>query len=104
MAETETFVFRASLRPTIYRAFEISAAISLYTLAPAIMRFFDLDLDHAFGFSSRPRKAFAILLRCRLRHQPGRAAGRGTGWPSRRRRRRGTGSAPETACPRAGSP
>jgi hypothetical protein len=26
MAETETFVFRASLKPKIYRAFEIAAA------------------------------------------------------------------------------
>ena len=52
MAETETFVFRASLRPKIYRAFEISAASSLYTLAQAIVRFFDFDFDHAFGFYS----------------------------------------------------
>ena len=52
MAETENFVFRASLRPKIYRAFEISAASSLYTLAQAIVRFFDFDFDHAFGFYS----------------------------------------------------
>ena len=52
MAETETFVFRASLKPKIYRAFEISAASSLYTLAQAIVRFFDFDFDHAFGFYS----------------------------------------------------
>jgi len=52
MADTETFVFRASLRPKIYRAFEISAASSLYTLAQAIVRFFDFDFDHAFGFYS----------------------------------------------------
>ena len=53
MAESETFVFRASLRPKIYRAFEISAASSLHTLAQAIVRFFDFDFDHAFGFYSR---------------------------------------------------
>ena len=53
MAETETFVFRASLRPKIYRAFEISAASSLYTLAQAIVRLFDFDFDHAFGFYSK---------------------------------------------------
>ena len=52
MADTETFVFRASLGPKIYRAFEISAASSLYTLAQAIVRFFDFDFDHAFGFYS----------------------------------------------------
>lgn len=52
MAETETFIFRASLKPKIYRDFEISAAGSLYTLAQAIVRFFDFDFDHAFGFYS----------------------------------------------------
>ena len=52
MAETETFIFRASLKPKIYRDFEISSAGSLYTLARAIVRFFDFDFDHAFGFYS----------------------------------------------------
>ena len=50
MPETETFAFRASLKPKIYRDFEISSAGSLYTLAQAIVRFFDFDFDHAFGF------------------------------------------------------
>lgn len=53
MAETESFVFRASLTPKIYRAFEISATSSLYALAQAITRFFDFDFDHAFGFYSK---------------------------------------------------
>jgi hypothetical protein len=52
MAETETFVFRVSLKPKIYRAFEVSAASSLNTLAQAIVGFFDFDFDHAFGFYS----------------------------------------------------
>ena len=52
MAETETFIFRASLKPKIYRDFEISSAGSLYALAQAIVRFFDFDFDHAFGFYS----------------------------------------------------
>jgi hypothetical protein len=52
MAETETFIFRASLKPKIYRDFEISSASSLYTLAEAIVCFFDFDFDHAFGFYS----------------------------------------------------
>ena len=52
MAETETFTFRASIKPKIYRDFEISSAGSLYTLAEAIVRFFDFDFDHAFGFYS----------------------------------------------------
>jgi hypothetical protein len=53
MAETEAFVFRASLNPKIYRDFEISAGSSLYALAQAIVRFFDFDFDHAFGFYSK---------------------------------------------------
>jgi hypothetical protein len=52
MAETETFIFRASLKPIIYRDFEISSTSSLDTLAQAIVRFFDFDFDHAFGFYS----------------------------------------------------
>ena len=40
------------LKPKIYRDFEISSAGSLYTLAQAIVRFFDFDFDHAFGFYS----------------------------------------------------
>jgi hypothetical protein len=50
MAEAETFIFRASLKPKIYRDFEISSTSSLDTLAQAIVRFF--DFDHAFGFYS----------------------------------------------------
>lgn len=53
MAETETFVFRASLRPKIYRDLEIASTSSLHTLAQAIVRFFDFDFDHAFGFYSK---------------------------------------------------
>ena len=53
MAETETFVFRASLTPKIYRAFEIAGSASLYALAQAIVRSFDFDFDHAFGFYSK---------------------------------------------------
>jgi hypothetical protein len=52
MAETETFIFRASLKPKIHRDFEISSAGSLYTLAQTIACFFDFDFDHAFGFYS----------------------------------------------------
>jgi hypothetical protein len=50
MTETETFVFRASLTPKIYRAFEIAGTSSLYALAQVIVRSFDFDFDHAFGF------------------------------------------------------
>jgi hypothetical protein len=53
VAETETFVFRASLRPKIYREFEIANTSSLYALAQAIVRLFDFDFDHAFGFYSK---------------------------------------------------
>ena len=53
MAETETFVFRASFTPKIYREFEIASTSSLYALAQAIVRSFDFDFDHAFGFYSK---------------------------------------------------
>jgi hypothetical protein len=53
MAESETLVFRASLRPKICRAFEIASTASLYALAQAIVRSFDFDFDHAFGFYNK---------------------------------------------------
>jgi Plasmid pRiA4b ORF-3-like protein len=53
MAESETLVFRASLRPKIYRDIEIAGTGSLYTLAQAVVRSFDFDFDHAFGFYSK---------------------------------------------------
>jgi Plasmid pRiA4b ORF-3-like protein len=53
MAESETLVFRASLRPKIYRDIEIAGTASLYTLAQAIVRSFDFDFDHPFGFYSK---------------------------------------------------
>jgi hypothetical protein len=53
MAESETLVFRASLRPKIYRDIEIAGTGSLYALAQAIVRSFDFDFDHAFGFYSK---------------------------------------------------
>jgi len=53
MAESETLVFRTSLRPKIYRDIEIAGTASLYTLAQAITWSFDFDFDHAFGFYSK---------------------------------------------------
>ena len=53
MAESETLVFRASLRPKIYRDIEIAGTGSLYALAQTIVRSFDFDFDHAFGFYSK---------------------------------------------------
>ena len=53
MAESETLVFRASLTSKIYRDIEIPATGSLYALAQAIVRSFDFDFDHAFGFYSK---------------------------------------------------
>ena len=53
MAEIETFVFRASLTPKVYRTLEIAGTSSLYTLAQMIVRSF--DFDHAFGFYSKPK-------------------------------------------------
>jgi hypothetical protein len=53
MADSETLIFRASLSPKVYRAFEIAGTSSLYVLAQAIVRSFDFDFDHAFGFYSK---------------------------------------------------
>jgi hypothetical protein len=53
MSDSETLIFRASLAPGIYRAFEIADTSSLYALAQAIVRSFDFDFDHAFGFYSK---------------------------------------------------
>ncbi len=46
-------IFRASLASDVYRAFEIADTSSLYALAQAIVRSFDFDFDHAFGFYSK---------------------------------------------------
>jgi hypothetical protein len=53
MAEAETHVFRVSLSRKVYRDFEILSAKSLYDLAEQIVRVFNFDFDHAFGFYSK---------------------------------------------------
>src|SRR5260370_14753221 len=53
MADSETLVFRASLTPKIFRAFEIADTRSLYVLAQAVIGSFEFDFDHAFGFYSK---------------------------------------------------
>ena len=53
MAEAQTHVFRVSLRPKVYRDFEVLSATSLYDLASEIVRVFGFDFDHAFGFYSK---------------------------------------------------
>lgn len=53
MAGAETLIFRASFGKDVYRAFEIADTSSLYVLAQAIVRSFDFDFDHAFGFYSK---------------------------------------------------
>jgi len=45
--------FSSFARAGIYRAFEIADTSSLYALAQAIVRSFDFDFDHAFGFYSK---------------------------------------------------
>ncbi|WP_043343949.1 IS1096 element passenger TnpR family protein [Belnapia moabensis] len=52
MAEAGTHVFRVVLQdqPAIYRDIEIDSAKSLAKLAEAIVRAFDFEFDHAFGF------------------------------------------------------
>ena len=53
MAGATTHIFRASLRPKLYRDIEIDSGKSLYDLAEGIVGAFDFDLDHAFGFYSK---------------------------------------------------
>lgn len=53
MAEDQTHVFRASLRPKVYRDFEIPSANNLYELGGMIVQVFGFDFDHPFGFYSK---------------------------------------------------
>ena len=53
MVDSETLIFRASLTPKVYRAFEIADTSSLYMLAQAIVWSFEFEFDHAFGFYSK---------------------------------------------------
>jgi hypothetical protein len=53
MTGATTHILRASLRPKLYRDIEIDSGKSLYDLAEGIVRAFDFDLDHAFGFYSK---------------------------------------------------
>lgn len=48
--EADILVFRASLKPKVYRDLEISRGNTLYELAAAIVEAFDFDFDHCFGF------------------------------------------------------
>ncbi len=50
MADSETWILRASLSAKVYRDIDIDGASSLYTLAQAITLAFNFDFDHAFGF------------------------------------------------------
>ena len=52
MPDTRTLIFRASLKPKLYREFEIPAARKLYDLAGAIVRVYGFEFDHPFGFYS----------------------------------------------------
>jgi len=52
MAEAGTHIFRVALRdrPSVHRDLEIDSGQSLAKLAEAIVRAFDFEFDHAFGF------------------------------------------------------
>ena len=52
MAAAGTHIFRVALRdrPSVHRDIEIDSAKSLAKLAEAIVRAFDFEFDHAFGF------------------------------------------------------
>jgi hypothetical protein len=53
MANADTHIFRVSLAPKVYRDIELASTSKLYDLAFAIVRAFDFDFDHAFGFYSK---------------------------------------------------
>ena len=53
MSRMSTHIFRVRLRARVYRDIEIESTKSLYDLAAAIVRAFDFDFDHAFGFYSK---------------------------------------------------
>jgi hypothetical protein len=77
MAVSETLVFRASITPQIYRAIEISDTSSLYVLAQAIVRSFDFEFDHAFGFYIKLKgNIYASPLRYELFVDMGEAEGK----------------------------
>jgi hypothetical protein len=52
--ESGTHILRVTLAddPSVHRDIEIDSGHSLYRLAEAIVRAFDFDFDHAFGFYS----------------------------------------------------
>ena len=53
MPRASTHIFRVRLWPKVYRDIEIDSRKSLYDLAAAIVRAFEFDFDHAFGFFSK---------------------------------------------------
>ena len=88
MSRTSTHIFRAQLRPRVYREIEIESTKSLYDLAAAIVQAFDFDFDHAFGFYSKLDK-YVFDSPCAMNSSPTwRAAARpgassGPRWPRR---------------------
>jgi hypothetical protein len=54
MAQSSTHIFRVSLMgdTKVYRDLEIASSASLRAFAQAIVKSFDFDFDHAFGFYS----------------------------------------------------
>ena len=57
MAAAGTHIFRVALRdrPSVHRDIEIDSGKSLAKLAEAMVRAFDFDFDHAFGFYPNTR-------------------------------------------------
>src|SRR5258708_9751007 len=58
MTQSTTHIFRASLKPKLYRDIEIEGTRSLGDLAEAIVGAFDFSFDHAFGFYSNLGDAY----------------------------------------------
>ena len=52
MADLSTHIFRVSLKPRLYRDIGIKSDESLAELAEVIVKAFDFNFDHAYGFFS----------------------------------------------------
>ncbi|MGQ0484895.1 MAG: IS1096 element passenger TnpR family protein [Hyphomicrobiales bacterium] len=53
MTAQDILTICVTFEPGVFRDIEIAGSASLYKLAEAIVRAFDFDFDHAFGFYSK---------------------------------------------------
>jgi hypothetical protein len=62
----QAYVIRAKLAPNLYRDVQIDASKSLYDLAGAILKAYDFDNDHAFGFYNTHKNPYQATQRYEL--------------------------------------